>query len=89
MLQAISSFGVGKSMANAIVAAVDTVGYAAIAASAIAVILSGGGLSVGAATLDYAIIYIEAKLRKTCVLQQLPGNYLQKREGDYSSSLFS
>lgn len=64
MLQAMSFFGVGKSMANAIVTAVDTVGYAAIAASAIAVILSGGGLSVGAATLDYAIIYIKNKIKK-------------------------
>ncbi|WP_336458226.1 uberolysin/carnocyclin family circular bacteriocin [Bacillus cereus] len=64
MFEAMGFFGVGKPMGQAIVNAVDSVGYGIIAASTIAAIISAGGLSVAAAAVDVAILTIKEYIKK-------------------------
>jgi circularin A/uberolysin family circular bacteriocin len=69
MFEIMGYFGVDRGWATKIVNAIDAVGWGVKAASAIAAIVTAGGLAVTSAMIDVAIFTVKDFLRRNLKAQ--------------------
>jgi circularin A/uberolysin family circular bacteriocin len=69
MFEIMGFFGVDRGWATKIVNAIDAVGWGVAAASAIAAIVTAGGLAVTSAMIDVAIFTVKDFLRRNLKAQ--------------------
>ncbi|AFQ30538.1 uberolysin/carnocyclin family circular bacteriocin [Bacillus thuringiensis] len=69
MFEIMGYFGVDRGWATKIVNAIDAVGWGVAAASAIAAIVTAGGLAVTSAMIDVAIFTVKDFLRRNLKAQ--------------------
>ncbi|GIP59138.1 uberolysin/carnocyclin family circular bacteriocin [Paenibacillus woosongensis] len=71
MFDIMAYLSIDKSLATQIVNLIDTMGYAAIAVSAIMTLLSAGSLAVTSVMIDAAILYVKDLLKKNLKAQAI------------------
>lgn len=64
MLQLMAYLGINKTLGERIVSIIDSVGWAIIAMSLIATILSAGGIALTTATLNYVVLTVQSYLKR-------------------------